>query len=77
MGSEVVRAVFDAPGVETVAALDVGDDLRVLVDEGAHVVVDFTHPESVLDNLEFAIGAGIHTVVGTTGFDEQRLASAA
>ena len=75
MGSEVVRALFDAPGLETVASLDVGDDLRELVDEGAQVVVDFTHPESVMGNLEFAIGAGIHPVVGTTGFDEQRLAT--
>ena len=75
MGSEVVRALFDAPGLEAVASLDVGDDLRELVDEGAQVVVDFTHPESVMGNLEFAIGAGIHPVVGTTGFDEQRLAT--
>ncbi len=74
MGSEVVRALFDAPGLEAVASLDVGDDLRELVDEGAQVVVDFTHPESVMGNLEFAIGAGIHPVVGTTGFDERRLA---
>ena len=36
-------------------------------------MVDFTHPESVMANLEFLIGAGIHTVVGTTGFDAQRL----
>ena len=38
-------------------------------------MADFTHPESVMGNLEFAIGAGIHPVVGTTGFDEQRLAT--
>jgi 4-hydroxy-tetrahydrodipicolinate reductase len=73
MGSEVVRAVSEAPDLAVVAALDVGDDLRELVDAEAQVAVDFTHPESVMDNLEFAVGAGIHTVVGTTGFDDQRL----
>jgi len=37
------------------------------------VVVDFTHPDVVMDNLEFLIGAGIHAVVGTTGFTDDRL----
>jgi 4-hydroxy-tetrahydrodipicolinate reductase len=73
MGSEVVRAVAEAPDLEEVAALDVGDDLRELVDARCQVVVDFTHPESVMGNLEFAIGHAIHPVVGTTGFDDQRL----
>ena len=73
MGSEVVRAVAEAPDLEEVAALDVGDDLRELVDARCQVVVDFTHPESVMGNLEFAISHGIHPVVGTTGFDDQRL----
>lgn len=73
MGSEVVRAVYDAPDLETAASLDVGDDLRELVDAGCSVVVDFTHPEAVMANLEYAIGAGIHAVVGTTGFDSERL----
>ena len=73
MGSEVVRAVYDAPDLEVVASLDVGDDLGELVAAGAHVAVDFTHPESVMGNLEYLIGAGIHPVVGTTGFDDARL----
>ena len=38
------------------------------------MVVDFTHPSSVMANLDFAIGHGIHAVVGTTGFDDERLA---
>lgn len=73
MGSEVVRAVHDAPDLSLVATLDVGDDLAELARAGAQVAVDFTHPESVMGNLEYLIGAGIHPVVGTTGFDEQRL----
>jgi 4-hydroxy-tetrahydrodipicolinate reductase len=73
MGSEVVRAVYDAPDLELVASLDVGDELQELVAAGAEVVVDFTHPESVMGNVEFLIGAGIHPVVGTTGFDAEKL----
>ena len=73
MGSEVVRAVYEAPDLELVASLDAGDELQDFVDSGCSVVVDFTHPESVMASLEFLIGAGIHTVVGTTGFDAERL----
>jgi 4-hydroxy-tetrahydrodipicolinate reductase len=74
MGAEVVKAVYAAPDLEVVVSLDVGDDLDALVGAGAQVAVDFTHPESVMGNLEFLIGAGIHPVVGTTGFDDARLA---
>ena len=73
MGSEVVRAVTDAPDLELVASLDVGDDLQALVDAGCQVAVDFTVPDSVMANMEFLIGAGIAPVVGTTGFDAGRL----
>jgi 4-hydroxy-tetrahydrodipicolinate reductase len=73
MGSEVVRAVYDAPDMEVVASLDVGDDLDELTAAGAQVAVDFTHPGSVMGNLEQVIAAGIHPVVGTTGFDDTRL----
>ena len=73
MGSEVVRAVYDAPDLEIVASVDAGDELDEITAAGAQVAVDFTHPESVMGNLEHLIGAGIHTVVGTTGFDEARL----
>ena len=41
------------------------------------VVVDFTHPDVVMDNLRFCVEHGIHAVVGTTGFDDARLATAA
>lgn len=59
--------------MELVAAVDVGDDLDSLVTSGARAVVDFTHPDAVMDNLEFCIDHGIHAVVGTTGFDDARL----
>ena len=71
MGAEVCRAVDDADDLELVAALDVGDDREPL--RAAQVVVDFTAPAAVMDNLPWCIEAGLHTVVGTTGFDEDRL----
>lgn len=73
MGSETVKAVNAAPDLELVAQLDLGDSLETLKQMGAQVVVDFTHPDAVMKNLEFAINNGIHVVVGTTGFDEKRL----
>ena len=41
---------------------------------GAQVVVEFTTPDSVMGNLEFLISNGISVVVGTTGFDDARIA---
>lgn len=74
MGAAVVDAVAAAPGMEVVAAVDEGDDLSTLVATSCQVMVDFTTPDSVMGNLEFAISHGIHCVVGTTGFDDVRLA---
>jgi 4-hydroxy-tetrahydrodipicolinate reductase len=73
MGSEAVRAINDAKDLELVAAVDLGDSIDSLVKNGAEVVVDFTHPDSVMKNLEFAINNGICVVVGTTGFDDKKL----
>jgi 4-hydroxy-tetrahydrodipicolinate reductase len=73
MGSQTCAAVEAAPDCELVAALDHGDDLDRLRE--AEVVVDFTRPEVVMDNLAYCIEHGIHAVVGTTGFDDDRLAT--
>jgi len=73
MGSEVCRAAEAAADIELVAAGDVGDDREPL--RAADVVVDFTTPAAVMDNLEWCIEAGLHVVVGTTGFDDKRLAT--
>ncbi len=75
VGTEVCRAVQGADDLELVAALDVDDSLEALVEARAEVVVDFTQPGAVMANLEFCIGHGIHAVVGTTGFDDERLAT--
>lgn len=74
MGAEVVTAVEAAADCQLVAALDLGDSLDQLISSGAHVVVDFTTPDSVMANLDFLITHNIHAVVGTTGFDEARMA---
>lgn len=73
VGAEVCRAVEAADDLELVVAIDVGDDPQRLVERGAEVVVDFTHPDVVMDNLALCIDHGIHAVVGTTGFDDERL----
>ena len=77
MGAEVVRAVQDADGLELVAALDLGDSLDELVKHGAEVVVDFSTPDSVMANLDFLIANDINAVVGTTGFDDNKIAKLA
>ena len=73
VGSEICAAVEAAEDLDLVARIDVGDDIGALVETGADAVVDFTHPDVVMDNLAFCIDHGIHAVVGTTGFDDARL----
>jgi 4-hydroxy-tetrahydrodipicolinate reductase len=73
MGTEVCRAVDAAEDLELVAMIDQGDGLFSASDAGAEVVVDFTTPDVVMDNLHWCIDQGINTVVGTTGFTEHRL----
>lgn len=75
MGAETCRAVAAAPDLELVARVDRDDALQALADAGAEVAVDFTTPDVVMDNLRFCVSAGISAVVGTTGFDEQRLST--
>ena len=73
MGTETVKAIKGASGLELVAQIDLGDSLDSLINSGAEVIVDFTQPDAVMKNLEFAINNGISVVVGTTGFDETKL----
>jgi 4-hydroxy-tetrahydrodipicolinate reductase len=77
MGTEVVKAVDAADDLELVAMVEQGEWLFNVADAGAQVVVDFTQPDVVMDNIRFCIDQNIHCVVGTTGFDEERLATIA
>ncbi|MBN9104914.1 MAG: 4-hydroxy-tetrahydrodipicolinate reductase [Propionibacteriaceae bacterium] len=73
MGAEVCRAVEAADDLELVAAIDADDDRAPA--EAADVVVDFTVPDVVMGNLAWCIEHGVHAVVGTTGFTDERLQS--
>jgi 4-hydroxy-tetrahydrodipicolinate reductase len=76
VGAEVCTAVDAADDLELVAQVDTGDDsddLAALAERGVQAVVDFTHPDVVMDNLHHCVRHGIHAVVGTTGFDDARL----
>jgi 4-hydroxy-tetrahydrodipicolinate reductase len=75
LGSAIVAGLEGSEGVEVVARIGSSDPLEALADSGAAVVVDVTTPDAVMGNLEFCISRGIHAVVGTTGFDDGRLAT--
>lgn len=67
------EAVRTADDLTLSAEVDAGDALSLLTDSDTEVVIDFTHPDVVMDNLKFLIDNGIHAVVGTTGFTDERL----
>ena len=73
VGATMVQAVQDADDLTLSAEVDAGDPLSLLTDTDTEVVIDFTHPDVVMDNLKFLIDNGIHAVVGTTGFTDERL----
>jgi 4-hydroxy-tetrahydrodipicolinate reductase len=70
MGATVCEAVEAAEGLELSGRADpaLGVELAEVLGE-ADVVVDFTVPDSALANVETCMAAGVHAVVGTTGFD--------
>ena len=74
MGTAACTAVEGADGLELVARVDLGDDITALAGTGAEVAVDFTRPDAVLDNLGWCVRNGVHVVVGTSGFTDERLA---
>jgi len=74
VGSVICDGIEAAADLELVARIDVGDPLEGLLAAGVQAVVDFTQPGVVMDNLQFCIDRGIHAVVGTTGFDDERYA---
>jgi 4-hydroxy-tetrahydrodipicolinate reductase len=75
MGEEVCRAVEGADDMELTGRADPALDAslaEVLPD--ADVVVDFTRPDTALENARQCLEAGVHCVMGTTGADFDRLA---
>ncbi len=75
MGSAACAAIEAADDLELVAQLGSGDDLQSLVEHDVEVAVDLTRPDVVMDNLAFCVGHGVHAVVGTSGFDADRLST--
>ena len=73
VGATMVQAVQAAEDLTLSAEVDAGDALSLLTDNNTEVVIDFTHPDVVMENLKFLIDNGIHAVVGTTGFTDERL----
>jgi 4-hydroxy-tetrahydrodipicolinate reductase len=74
VGATMVAGVEAADDLTFTTGVDAGDALSQLVDTDTEAVIDFTHPSVVMDNLKFLIDNGIHAVVGTTGFTDERLA---
>lgn len=75
MGSEVVKAVNKELDLELVGETDLGDDLgQAIRSTKADVVVDFTHPSSVMNNVRTILKNKAHAVVGTTGLTDANLA---
>jgi 4-hydroxy-tetrahydrodipicolinate reductase len=70
MGQTVCEAVEEADGLALAGRVDpsLGTSLEELL-PGADVVVDFTVPDVALENVRACLEAGVHAVVGTTGFD--------
>lgn len=73
MGTTTCEAVTAAEGMELVAELDQGDDVASLAGV-ADVAVDFTVPGATRENVRSLISAGVHAVVGTTGWTPEALA---
>ena len=78
MGQAVCEAVEEAEGMELAGRADpaLGVTLAELLGD-ADVVVDFSTPDAALDNVRAGLEAGVHVVVGTTGFDPEELRGAA
>ena len=76
MGATVCDAVTGAEDMELTGRAD--PELGVSVEDvlgDADVLVDFTRPDTALENIRLAVGAGVHAVVGTTGFDIAEIAA--
>lgn len=72
MGEEAVKAVSAAADTELVASLGRGADLNEILEAGATHIVDLSVPAATEANVRFAVENGLHAVVGTTGWDEER-----
>jgi 4-hydroxy-tetrahydrodipicolinate reductase len=74
MGATVCGAVERADDMELIGRADpaLGTSVADVLSD-AEVLVDFTIPTTALQNARAAVAAGVHVVIGTTGFDHAAL----
>ncbi len=74
MGQETVNAVHGEPDLELVASIDRDNDLAATIkNTRPDVVVDFTHPSCVKQNVITILSGGANAIIGTTGLSEADL----
>ncbi|MFT4187135.1 MAG: 4-hydroxy-tetrahydrodipicolinate reductase [Aeromicrobium sp.] len=73
MGSTSVEAIEKSGDLEVVAKIDLGDDFAAITDGGATAALVFSTPEVALDHIRWCVERGVHVVVGTSGFDDERI----
>jgi 4-hydroxy-tetrahydrodipicolinate reductase len=73
MGTAACAAVEAADDLELVARVGRGDDVAAVTGAGADVAVELSVPEAAPEHVRRLVGAGVHVVVGTTGWDEPAL----
>ncbi|MCL3837429.1 4-hydroxy-tetrahydrodipicolinate reductase [Aeromicrobium duanguangcaii] len=74
MGSTSAEAIEAADGLELVARIDVGDDLATAEEAGAEAALVFTTPDVAFDQARWCLERGIHVVIGTSGFGDDKVA---
>ena len=73
MGAKTCQAVVEADDMDLVAAVGSQEWLFSVADAGSQVVVEFTHPDAVMDHIRFCLDQNIHVITGTSGFTDERL----
>ncbi len=73
MGSTSAAAIEAAEGLELVAGIDVGDDLEEITRAEAEAVLVFTTPDVAFDQARWCLEHGVHVVIGTSGFGDEKV----
>jgi 4-hydroxy-tetrahydrodipicolinate reductase len=73
MGAQTCQAVVEAEDMDLVAAVGGREWLFSLADADSQVVVDFSHPDVVMEHIRFCLDNNIHVIAGTSGFTTERL----
>ncbi|MDR0951148.1 MAG: 4-hydroxy-tetrahydrodipicolinate reductase [Candidatus Ancillula sp.] len=75
MGKSVCEAVENSENLELALTLDLGDSLDLISKENTDVVVEFTIPDTSFDNVQTLVKNKVDVVVGTTGWNSDKIAS--